>query len=293
MIEISNSIHKVYDPKELSGKYWKYSYWHKYSNKFLPSYTFDKNIICLPRNLMKFFDVFPEYDMSHVVLQYTTASFDTPLVLNPLYRLREYQAELLSSIKTHHTQGIHDLIISMPASSGKSYMITAYLDLLRQKTLIIVDSTLLQNQIYTEITQNAQCDIQIVKNNTNTVCDVNVVTVQLLMRNENLLALLKHTIGSVILDEAHIVPAMKISKIIQTFPAQYRLALTATPSRSDGLDNVIFDIFGDTILYATNPNALMVAVARINSNCNHFFYNSLKTYKSDLAQFIQQHDIVK
>jgi len=47
-------------------------------------------------------------------------------------------------------------------------------------------------------------------------------------------------VGMVVLDEGHHCPAETIATVVRQFPARYLTGLTATPTRRDGLDDVIF-----------------------------------------------------
>jgi superfamily II DNA or RNA helicase len=105
------------------------------------------------------------------------------------------------------------------------------------------------------------------------------------MRNKKLLDLFKNHIGSIVLDEAHIVSAKKISTAVQFFPAKYRLALSATPTRSDGLEEMIYDIFSNNIVKAKNPDSLGVKIQRVMLN-EKFYFSSLALYKKELAEFL-------
>jgi superfamily II DNA or RNA helicase len=52
-------------------------------------------------------------------------------------------------------------------------------------------------------------------------------------------------IGHIIVDEAHRTPSRVFTEAVDVFPAKYRLGLTATPWRRDGLSKVIFWHLGD------------------------------------------------
>ena len=53
-------------------------------------------------------------------------------------------------------------------------------------------------------------------------------------------------IGLVVVDECHHISAKYFSQIMRKFPAQYRLGLTATPDRADGLGFALNYFFGPT-----------------------------------------------
>ena len=59
-------------------------------------------------------------------------------------------------------------------------------------------------------------------------------------------------VGIVILDEAHHCPARTFREVIAASPARYRIGLTATPKRADGLEPVLYSVMGPTIAEVTS-----------------------------------------
>ena len=57
--------------------------------------------------------------------------------------------------------------------------------------------------------------------------------------------------GLVILDEAHHAPAETVCDLLAALPARYRLGLTATPDRADGLTPLLWWSFGDELVSLT------------------------------------------
>lgn len=57
--------------------------------------------------------------------------------------------------------------------------------------------------------------------------------------------------GVVILDEAHHAPAKTFQAVLRACPARYRIGLTATPTRDDGLTKLVHWSFGATLLEIT------------------------------------------
>lgn len=51
--------------------------------------------------------------------------------------------------------------------------------------------------------------------------------------------------GTVVVDEVHRFGAVEFRKVITMFPARYRIGLTATPNRADGLEEVFFSHIGE------------------------------------------------
>lgn len=86
-----------------------------------------------------------------------------------------------------------------------------------------------------------------------------VATVQTLMRRD--LAGIAGRFGCVILDEAHHAPAATFCDVLQAFPARYRLGLTATPDRADGLGPVMLAVLGPVVARLTT--AALAAAGRV------------------------------
>ena len=62
--------------------------------------------------------------------------------------------------------------------------------------------------------------------------------------------------GVCIVDEAHHVPAATFSEVMMGMPAKIRLALTATPDRPDGLSDILYWHFGETLKRITTPELI-------------------------------------
>ena len=76
--------------------------------------------------------------------------------------------------------------------------------------------------------------------------------------------------GLVIVDEAHHVPANTFTEILMTLGARFRLGLTATPERADGLTNMLHWSLGEIIHEVTTPElierGLVLAPRVVNLN---------------------------
>lgn len=68
--------------------------------------------------------------------------------------------------------------------------------------------------------------------------------VQTLAQNPELTAQVARRFGTVVFDECHHVPAMTIARVASQFGAFYRVGLTATPDRTDGLGPLARAIIG-------------------------------------------------
>ncbi len=77
----------------------------------------------------------------------------------------------------------------------------------------------------------------------------------------------------------HIAPAKEFSNIIHQFPAKYRLGLSATPTRSDGLTSIIYDTFGHDKVIGQNPDSLKVYNIVVNTEIPIYFNNKAEYAK--------------
>ena len=83
---------------------------------------------------------------------------------------------------------------------------------------------------------------------------ITVATVQTLIRRKKELPGLVKQFGTLLLDEAHHVPAATFTGIIQKFPAKYRYGLSATPEREDGLHPFLYAVMGPLRAQVTPEN---------------------------------------
>jgi hypothetical protein len=170
---------------------------------------------------------------------------EEPFDLVPEFNLRDYQKEailpLIDLVKEKETA-----LFQAPTSFGKSYILPYIVKELGVKTLILVDRTNLVNQMADEFVKNTGKKPNIVNSKNKTIKDVNITTLQFLHRNFDLVKELANEVGLVLLDEVHSTGvADTYRNIIATLKSRYLLGLTATPTRSDGLTEVLFDILGE------------------------------------------------
>lgn len=69
--------------------------------------------------------------------------------------------------------------------------------------------------------------------------------------------------GTVVVDEVHRFGAVEFRKAITKFPAKYRLGVTATPDRSDGLEEVFFSHIGDIAAIGDTSKRRMKATVHL------------------------------
>lgn len=147
-----------------------------------------------------------------------------------------------------------DGVIHAPTGSGKTVMGIILSSLLKTPTLFIVHTSVLLEQTAQKIRQFLGIEPGLLGGGKADIREITVAMVQTLMRYD--LRTLRDRFGLVILDEAHHCPAETFRGVVQEFSARYRIGLTATPTRKDGLHPVLFDCVGP-IIYSVSPDSLI------------------------------------
>lgn len=155
--------------------------------------------------------------------------------------------------QVHHTV-YPKCLIQLPTGKGKTILALHLAGVLKQKTLILVHKE--------DLVTGWQKDIKLcyptmkpglIKAKSRRVGEqVTIATVQTLSRmNEDELSTYLDQFGFVVQDECHHI-GLNIFNVIGKFNSKYKLGLTATPKRGDGLD-FVFDLFLGGICYFYQP----------------------------------------
>lgn len=163
-----------------------------------------------------------------------------------LWALRDYQEEALQS----WLQADGDGIVEAPCGAGKTLIGCAALAAVQTPALILVHTRDLARQWIFRLSQcleGAQIG-EIRSGRDERAADICVATLQSLARWEwSELVRYGRTRGLVIVDEAHHIPAETFSRVLLGLAARYRLGLTATPQRADGLTPLLHWTLGETV----------------------------------------------
>ncbi|MFP2895114.1 DEAD/DEAH box helicase [Corallococcus sp. 4LFB] len=166
-----------------------------------------------------------------------TLSFEDARVLPkrlaklPVVPLRDYQAEAVERL-AKATQGMAVL----PCGAGKSVLAVGAISRLRTPTLILVHTLDLAEQWREHVRERLGMEAGLVGAGEEEVRPITVAVVQSLARwEEAKLDAFLHGFGLLVLDEAHHIAASAFHRLVDRCPARYRLGLTATPEREDGL----------------------------------------------------------
>lgn len=139
-------------------------------------------------------------------------------------------------------------LIQLPTGKGKSILGLHIAYTLRTPTLIIVHKTDLVEGWKKDIALafNNKVKAGVIQAKNRTIGDfITIATVQTLNRlSEDMLEHLYSHFGLVIQDEVHHCPSTTFG-VVDRFRARYKMGLTATPERTDGLTPVMNFYFGD------------------------------------------------
>lgn len=112
---------------------------------------------------------------------------------------------------------------------------------------------------------------------------IGLATFQYFIRSPERLTEARKRYGLIVVDESHHVPANWFSKVTGSFAARYRLGLTATPQRKDGMEVLLFDLIGPVTSEVTPPSlGAKVVIIPTRRDPGKFFY--WNTFLSRLAR---------
>ena len=172
--------------------------------------------------------------------------------LKPIYPPRPFQIEIID--KTYkQLKEIGGGIITVSCGQGKTYMAINISTLINQKTLILVHTSVLLDQWVDRIKYfipNAKIGIIQGKRFDIENKDFVIAMLQTIIRSKSEENSFKEedfkSFGLTIYDEAHHMAAPSFSKAFPIISSKYNLGLSATPKRSDNLQNIFYWNIGPT-----------------------------------------------
>ncbi len=156
--------------------------------------------------------------------------------------LPEIDVQFKGELRPYQQQAVDDLleadmgILVVMTGGGKTVVALAMIAGRKQPTLILVHTRELLHQWRDRVQQFLGIEPGIIGDGKRNLAPVTVATVQTARKH---LTELAGQFGHITVDECHRVPSSTFSEVVQAFPAEYVLGLSATPYRRDGLDPLI------------------------------------------------------
>lgn len=177
----------------------------------------------------------------------------------PELPLRDYQAAAVEKL-VKITQGT----VVIPCGGGKTRVGMGAIARLRTPTLVLVHTLDLAEQWLGELKDKLGLDAGLVGDGEQRMAPVTVAVVQALVRwDVEMLDAFLGGFGLVVLDEAHHVAASTFYSVVDRCPARYRLGLTATPEREDGLTALLDLYLGAPLLVVTHEELVEAGVLTV------------------------------
>jgi superfamily II DNA or RNA helicase len=163
------------------------------------------------------------------------------------------QRELLDMFIDRHRDGNTGFLVSAPTGTGKTFLALKMLEHLNRTALVVVSKTDLLDQWVEEIlkhTNFAREDIGIgLLGSVNWSGKKIVVSLVHTLAKDRWGAAFRNNFGVVVFDEVdRSVPPSTFNSVACMFPARYRIGMSATLTRPDGLDKIIEYHIGQTTL---------------------------------------------
>lgn len=209
--------------------------------KYIKLYDYDSENIYLPIGCFEdIYKMYPDKSLYH------DFSIVQPRNIESSINLRNYQKPCLKALKKHCSG-----ILLIPCGLGKTECALQIASFLGQKTLFIAHTNDLVNQAHDRCVEKMNASTSFISDGKVDLSgDIVFATVQTLFKK--LEEIPQDTFGLVVCDEVHHVSANAESvglfrTCIDYFAARYKLGLTATLHRADGLEQCIPKLVGNVI----------------------------------------------
>lgn len=208
----------------------------------------------------------PEHEIEWAVSEGNLSTWPGAIQTDPKYRPRPEQEEALVAVATAFRTGALGGIIRASCGWGKTLVGSFMVSTLNCPTVVVVHKEFLMDQwaekleeympgIKIGFAQQKRCDFE--------GKHVVIGMVHSLAKGHYPEAFYRWP-KLVITDECHRIGARTWAPVPGMFPAKYRLALSATPRRKDGTENVFFHHIGP-ILFNAKEQRMLPQIKRVHS----------------------------
>ena len=188
------------------------------------------------------------YNYHPIASDYVDYSVEKTIKISSDIKLRNYQELAVPSIQKYICG-----IFVLPCGLGKTETALECVNRLKQKTLWLTHTTDLVNQAKERCDSKMTCKTSLITDGKcDTSGDITFATIQTLIKFIESGKIKQDEFGMIIVDECHRVAVnpstlQMFRTCVEYFAARYRLGLTATLHRADGLQDCITKILGDVI----------------------------------------------
>lgn len=174
----------------------------------------------------------------------------------------EFKFTLRDSQKSVYDGVDSDCFINAWTSWGKTFTGLAIAGKLAQKTLIIVHTLTLRDQWAKEVEKVYGFEPSIIGSGSfDTSKPITVANIQTLSRRNKMLY--NKEFGTVIVDECHHIPAISFSQVLDSIDAKYKIGLSASNARKDGLHILFPDYFSTKKFSPPKENFMEPSIHRV------------------------------
>lgn len=229
-------------------------FWVGAMSKEIKLYNYYNNRIYLPIGC--FDDIYRICPDKNIYEDY---SVTVPVKIESSIKLRTYQEPCLKALEKY----VNGLFV-LPAGTGKTQCALQCVAKLKQKTCWITHTRDLMNQAKERCEQNMKCKTSVISDGE---CDLSgdivFATVQTLRNFVEKETISQTAFGLIIIDECHRLctsaeSTMMFEQCLNYFASRYKLGLTATLHRADGLEKCIPKLLGNVLYEVKKEGELLV-----------------------------------
>lgn len=185
---------------------------------------------------------------------------------------------------------LYNGLIKAPCGWGKTFLGCYLIANNAKPTVIVVHTKLLAYQWYDALKALIpDVPIGFIGDGRLEPQDITVAIYKTLINN---LDHLQRRFEVVMVDEAHLCPAEMFSQVVNGLSARTKIALSATPTRKDGLHIVLSDYFGPNRITAVDKARLTPAVEVVRTDINFRIRNPARDWALGLNQLAQNEQYI-
>jgi superfamily II DNA or RNA helicase len=207
----------------------------------VPNTTWDSRTGCYRGLALYYRDIVEYLDRSGI--EYSDRVLDPipmPYLREPEFELRDYQAEALEA---WFKAGRHGIII-LPTGAGKTVVAIKAISELKEPTIVVVPTLDLLEQWKQRLEKELGVDVGILGGGSQEIKALTVSTYDSAYLRAEVLG---NKFAFMIFDEVHHLPAPGYMNIAEMFAAPYRMGLTATYEREDGMHRELSRLVGGKV----------------------------------------------